>query len=1133
MAETYNTPNTTSAAPAPTAPTTEDQKLQGISRSLIIGVGGTGHKILLDVRERLLQKYDSLAKLPIVSFLQIDTDQQGMSGNKNFSDAANLDESDKIHVTVHGVEQLRRSLQEYPHLRDWLDPRTLSGDIHQGAGAVRARGRLAFFWNYDKIAGRIQEERGEITKDSNKKIAMDNGFAVSNDVTVYIVGSLLGGTGSGMFLDVAYTVRELMGTERNLDVVGIFTLPPSGVAVAVNNMPNAYAGLLELNHFTDVATTFHAQYKPDQPGIGNGAGNPNPPFTYCYLVDTSSPKTNLGNVDKLVGMIGNSIFLDLTSEFQRQKKSNRDNFNQYLIQPDDLGCPQNYMSMGLSAVHFPKDKVIRACASRLCRQIVARWTEPLQKVSNIGAFTEGELNRLGLTIEEVQRQIQVLNVESGELIRDAAMGHWNNTNRQYESAYPGHNRVVELLIVKQKEQEAKLVDTDPNPDILGKARQNLGEYLWQMRENLRALIPAKENALRSFISDCVNDPNRRHGVARAFLDQATERFRAFAEATGKIRDQNKEGLAPIADQRDKQLGEINRFASDPMLSLIMGAKKKEIDERKDAFLAQARRWDVTMIDIRAQEAAVYFYTAMLPVLDRLKEEMDNYIERMKSLEAHYRASENSAIEAGVSINGNSLFDPGRRIETENGVVAYEGGDIENRYAAYVGNGSDPSNPAITTASADVLDALGTAGNIYGIRGADLNRIKHVLTGRAEQVFDAVENEAVLEKFFKVYGEGTERSIAELANVFSLSSPFVHLLENAPNYKHDQNKEQTIVGIMNGAEPRTDAEQRFRRMLKDTVQGVRDGQIANANEQHQVLFLRERAAFPLRLLDGIDKYRFAYEQALAQGASANPIHTRRDIREWIRISPPSFRTQAQAWQTFCVGWAAQVIDEERDIRYTATGTRETVKFIAKYQDRFGMPKTDPLGTFINITGDMAKLIASNETEAVQASRPPKEGREIIMNLCDNETLREQLDRGIEGKLHELGVAELGDRLVRHVQAQERALPSAIYRPYQQAISDYLERINFAGFGSGVPVAPKIPVVATPVPATPSLNGGNGTATATLPATVAVPAIAATDASVTAPVKSKKERLLELKELLDEGLIEEDEYKSARASILAGA
>ena len=145
-------------------------------------------------------------------------------------------------------------------------------------------------------------------------------------------------------------------------------------------------------------------------------------------------------------MIGHSIFLDLTSEFQRQKKSNRDNFDQFLTNPDDLGCPQNYLAMGLAAIHFPQDKVTAACSARLARQIVQRWIEPLQRVANVGAFTEGEIGRLGLDPDEIKRQVTVANSESGELLRDNAMGYWNNVNRQYETAYPGHNRVVEYLV---------------------------------------------------------------------------------------------------------------------------------------------------------------------------------------------------------------------------------------------------------------------------------------------------------------------------------------------------------------------------------------------------------------------------------------------------------------------------------------------------------------------------------------------------------------------------------------------------------------------------------------------------------------------------------------------------------------
>lgn len=1112
---------TTGDTPAPATPAAQqEQRLRGVSCSLVIAVGGTGHKILLDVRQRLLQKYGSLDKLPIVSFLLIDTDQAIFGKNPNYPDAANLDNADKIHTSVYGVENLRRNLREYPHLRDWLDPRTLSGDIHQGAGAVRARGRLAYFWNYDAIARRIEEEAAEITKDSSKAQAIRNGLQVSEGVTVYVVGSLLGGTGSGMFLDLAYSVKHLLASQRMLETVGIFSIPPNSAAVAVDNRPNAYASLLELNHYTDPSTTFTAQYKPDQPPIENA----DPPFRYTYLVDTSSPRAKLDSVDKLVEMIGHSIFLDLTSEFQRQKKSNRDNFDQFLTQPDDLGCSQNYLSMGLAAIHFPKDKVIHAGASRLAKQIVARWTEPLQRVANIGAFTDQEMGRLGLLPDEVQRQILVANAESGELLRDTALAFWNNANRQYETTYPGHNRVVDFLTAKQREQEAKLVDNDPNPDLLAKRRQNLGEYLFGMQQNLHALIPAKEQALRGWVSERVNDPNHRHGVARAFLDQAQERIRGFVEALGRQRDQTKETLIPTAEQRDLQLRDITRFAGDPIMTLVMGAKKREIDERKDAYLAHARRWDTTTLDIRAAEAALHFYAALAQTIEALKAEMDRYIERMRSLEAFFRRQEQEAVESPVDINGAVLFDRGRREEREGGIVTYVEGDIDHRYAAYVGDGMDPGNATVNNAAADVLARLGTAGNIYGTRDADLERVKGVLLDRAREVFAPVETESVLDKFFEKYGAGTDRSTEELRRVFALSTPFIHLQENAPNYKHHQNKEQTIVGMMHGAEGRSEAEQRFLSMLRDTVQGIRDGQISNSNEEHQVLFLRERAAFPLRLLEGMDSYRFAYDQARAQGASANPIHTRRDVREWVRINPPSYEDQKAAWQTFCVGWAAQVISEERDTRYTATGVKETLRFVAAYRDRFGMPKTDPLGGFVAITGDMARLMrdqAEKEGRVDDPSRAPLEAREIVLVLCDHPTLKEHLDQGIEEKLHEWGVSEMGNRLVAHVQAQQRALPAALYRPYQRAISDYLEQINYSGAGAPVPVNPT-PELAAPAAAA----MGDGARPA-----AALPQPAAAGPSQPTAGQSVRERLANLKSLFEEGLITEGDYNTRKAAILA--
>lgn len=1091
-----------SAPASTTGPQADDGRLRGVSRSIIIGVGGTGHQIMLDIRKRLISKYGSLDKLPIVSFLLLDTDQALFSKNPDYDDEANLDSADKIHTSVHGVEALRKNLKEHPHLRTWLDPRVLTGDIDQGAGAVRARGRLAYFWNYSAIARRLEEQMLQITKDSSKEIAIHNGLQVGEGITVYVVGSLLGGTGSGMFLDLAYTMRNKFKNQRMLETVGMFSIPPNSEAVAVDNRPNAYAALLELNHFTDPTTTFTAQYQADIPPMEDA----DPPFRYTYLADTSSPTAQLDSVKDLVEMIGHSIFLDLTSEFQRQKKSNRNNFDQFLITTDGLGCPQNYMGFGLASIYFPKDKVMAACANRLGGDIVRRWTTPLARVTNIGPFADQELSRLGMTPEAIQRQVLLSNSETGETLRDAAMAYWNGVNRQYETAYPGHNRVVDYLATRQRESEAKVADTDPNPDLLAKRRPNLGESTYQIQQNLGQTINAKDQSLRDWVSARVNDPNHRHGVAASTLDTMSERFRTYIEQMEKSREDGKASQTAIAQTRDAALRQINRHAGEWALTFIAGAKRREIDEEKDSFLQAARRYDAGALDMKATEAAIVFYQRMLATAISLRADMDRYVERMEALRARFDKAERHAVQEPVDVNGEVLFNPGRH-ETDptTGAERYVGGDIDERYAFYVGNAQEPANAVINNLVTDILDKLGTKGNIWGVRDSEMGRISDVILDHARAVFHPVEEESVLDKFFSKYGDNTDRTIQTLRRVGSLSTPFLHLQENAPNYTHNINKEQTIVGVLHGAVPRTESEQRFQTMIMDTVQGVKDQQISNSNEPHQVLFLRERAAFPLRLLQGMDSYRYAYDQVKAQGAAANPIHTRTDVKDWVRISPPSAEDQKQAWRTFVVGWASGVIAEEHETRYTSIGTRDEISFVAHYTDKFGMPKSDALGGF----NAVESIIAGYKPEAGSPDRPPQEARDLVQRLCDDRRMQSQIAAAIDERLRAEGSQAFGNRLVAHANREKANQEPAFYDSYYKVLTDYLEEINYAGTRASGANASSLQTVAS-VPAIIAASGG---------------AVAATTP------RALKERLGDLKMLLDESVITQEEFNARRKEILA--
>src|SRR5437867_8899560 len=102
------TPGTVMSGAAAAAVDPQDEaRLRGISKSILIGLGGTGHKIMLDVRKRLVEKYGTLDVIPIVSFIQVDTDGAVLARNLNYSEEVNLRRAEVIHASVAGVENLK------------------------------------------------------------------------------------------------------------------------------------------------------------------------------------------------------------------------------------------------------------------------------------------------------------------------------------------------------------------------------------------------------------------------------------------------------------------------------------------------------------------------------------------------------------------------------------------------------------------------------------------------------------------------------------------------------------------------------------------------------------------------------------------------------------------------------------------------------------------------------------------------------------------------------------------------------------------------------------------------------------------------------------------------------------------
>src|SRR5262249_9535254 len=114
----------------------------------------------------------------------------------------------------------------------------------------------------------------------------------TNRPCVYVVAGLAGGTGGGMFLDMAYALRgrlKRMGYEFP-QVVGIFVVPPADPALASPPAPgNASPALTELNHYARPETASSAHYDDR----GGSVREQDPPFSRCYLVPGTAAELNL------------------------------------------------------------------------------------------------------------------------------------------------------------------------------------------------------------------------------------------------------------------------------------------------------------------------------------------------------------------------------------------------------------------------------------------------------------------------------------------------------------------------------------------------------------------------------------------------------------------------------------------------------------------------------------------------------------------------------------------------------------------------------------------------------------------------------------------------------------------------
>ncbi|WP_078553971.1 tubulin-like doman-containing protein [Bacillus alkalicellulosilyticus] len=332
--------------------------------TILIGLGGVGSSVVNTIYGRIPQ--DSRSNVAIHAF---DTDVNTIK---------------KMEHLVNNITQTstRKSVGEYlhqnPSLLTWFpdNPQIRKKTMTEGAGQIRAVSRLAF-----------RAAMGEGKMNSLWE-GIDSIFPVSGDkmtygVRVIIISSMVGGTGSGIFLQVAMYLREMLERKfghSSVLIRGAFLLPD--ILVRTNTLDerewesvraNGYSSLKELNAITMSASgqfkneddvTIDLEYRPNQIDLDgrttHAITDKQLPFDFCFLYDYENLRgQHLNSVGQYIDQVSRTIYLQLFSPISAKHFSQEDNQILELISSEGRG---RYCGAGAATLTYPYEDVVEYCS---------------------------------------------------------------------------------------------------------------------------------------------------------------------------------------------------------------------------------------------------------------------------------------------------------------------------------------------------------------------------------------------------------------------------------------------------------------------------------------------------------------------------------------------------------------------------------------------------------------------------------------------------------------------------------------------------------------------------------------------------------------------------------------------------
>ncbi|MCS6830750.1 MAG: hypothetical protein NZ749_08925, partial [bacterium] len=621
-----------------------------VTKTLVIGLGSTGTEICEMIARRIVWELGSIKRAPWVRFLCIETD-----GN-NRPDV--IEHGDFIPLTISAQDY--RMLLNQPdvynekiRLTEWADMETLrrlhDGHVTAGAGNIRMVGRLAFFFpsNYVNIHNalllRLNELRQLTVADVQEKFGtMPDGqvpqiqFANNGNLVIYVVGTLCGGTCSGIAADFGFFLNR--DTQPSEYKIGIFTLPHHSLTSTTQKSAerfkrNAYAALVELNqyHLTDKMDGKTIRF-PD----GRETSPSEAPYSLLFITAPRQVGTDFNQ--QLNTAIADYIFLNA---FVPSTLPLGDAINAPPIM--DRGNQAHvFCTFGLSTLEFPAQRVIEACTYRLSAYTLGQWLNRSVQDETI----EEWLHDVGLTWERIKELL--FTVDDRDAREEAQKPPLDEAMRKIWRRTEDARQIINNSLRPLFQQSEATDET---------SLQAPGSLYRVAMRNRQAVANQILDNIRSRISTLLADYRRGPAVVQQLLTAIERRLDDLSAQASAIGELPKEVDTALRDLERYRSSWWNRVFGKGrvriLIAHIRNALQEELRAREDTVTAKA------MID-RVTEDGV----TDTGLVSRIRREIKllakrtiNLRDRLVTVQNRMNRQHSELSRQEPNINGVLLFEP--------------------------------------------------------------------------------------------------------------------------------------------------------------------------------------------------------------------------------------------------------------------------------------------------------------------------------------------------------------------------------------------------------------------------------------------------------------------------------------------